>query len=292
MTAEDQLTLVEAAERLGVHYMTVYRYVRTGRLPATKAGTEWRVRARDLKGVGTTATKRTMPTKGRPRRRWADPTRLEDRLLAGDEAGAWTITQQALTAGAEPEGIYLDLLAPALVSIGDRWSAGEISIADEHRASVVAARLVGRLGPLFVRPGRTRGTVVVGAVHDDRHGLPSALFADLLRHRGFHVVDLGADTPPASFRDAVAKGERLIAVGVCATTLGHDATIAATIGAVKQASEVPVVLGGSAVTDGSVAATLGADHWQPTTRETVAVFDRLGQHAPGRRRRPAPAAKP
>ena len=31
------ITLQEAADRLGVHYMTAYRYVRTGRMPATRA---------------------------------------------------------------------------------------------------------------------------------------------------------------------------------------------------------------------------------------------------------------
>jgi excisionase family DNA binding protein len=35
------LGLREAADRLGVHYMTAYRYVRTGRLPATRIGAQW-----------------------------------------------------------------------------------------------------------------------------------------------------------------------------------------------------------------------------------------------------------
>ena len=40
--------LREAADRLGVHYMTAYRYVRSGRLAAHKSGDEWRVRTADL----------------------------------------------------------------------------------------------------------------------------------------------------------------------------------------------------------------------------------------------------
>ena len=42
------ISLGEAAERLGVHYMTAYRYVRTGRLPATRVGGQWVVDPRDL----------------------------------------------------------------------------------------------------------------------------------------------------------------------------------------------------------------------------------------------------
>ena len=47
MTAPD-LTLHEAAALLGVHYMTAYRYVRLGLLPAAKSGGSWRVTAADL----------------------------------------------------------------------------------------------------------------------------------------------------------------------------------------------------------------------------------------------------
>ena len=47
MTAAD-LTLNEAAELLGVHYMTAYRYVRLGFLQATKVGGCWRVAHSDL----------------------------------------------------------------------------------------------------------------------------------------------------------------------------------------------------------------------------------------------------
>src|SRR3984957_19994084 len=45
------LTLQEAASQLGLHYMTVYRYVRTGKLPATQEGMSWRVRVQDVKAL-------------------------------------------------------------------------------------------------------------------------------------------------------------------------------------------------------------------------------------------------
>ena len=45
------ISLREVAELLGVHYMTAYRYVRTGMLPAEKDGAEWRVRLTDLENL-------------------------------------------------------------------------------------------------------------------------------------------------------------------------------------------------------------------------------------------------
>jgi methanogenic corrinoid protein MtbC1 len=84
-------------------------------------------------------------------------------MIAGDEAGAWAIVEAALASGAEAADVYLDVLLPALESVGDGWAAGRISVADEHRATVVAQRLIGRLGPRFARRGRKRGVVVLGA---------------------------------------------------------------------------------------------------------------------------------
>ena len=72
------------------------------------------------------------------------------------------MVEAALASGMEPADIHLELLAPALRSIGDGWEAGRLSVADEHRASAVAGRLIGRLGPRFARRGRKRGTVWSG----------------------------------------------------------------------------------------------------------------------------------
>ena len=70
--------------------------------------------------------------------------------------------------------------------------------------SSVATRLVGRLGPSFARRGRKRGTVIIGAAAADHHSLPLAILGDIVRGRGLDVVDLGANTPPASFLDTHA----------------------------------------------------------------------------------------
>ena len=49
---EETLSLHQAADELGVHYMTAYRYVRLGVLPAHREGRSWRVRRADLDTLG------------------------------------------------------------------------------------------------------------------------------------------------------------------------------------------------------------------------------------------------
>jgi excisionase family DNA binding protein len=152
LNADRQITLQEVAERLNVHYMTAYRYVRTGRLAAHREGGQYQVSAAEVEKL---RRRQKAPRRGRARS--ASRGHLEERLVAGDEAGAWAVIQAALASGMEPIAVYLDLLGPALRSIGDRWARGQLSVADEHQASTVAGRLIGRLGPLFARRVANRG---------------------------------------------------------------------------------------------------------------------------------------
>ena len=251
-TAPD-VTLREAAELLGVHYMTAYRHVRTGRLPARMVGGEWRVRRRDL----ARPADRARPS---PRHR-PSVQRLADRLVAGDEAGAWRLVEDALTAGTSPVEVHLGLLAGAMRNVGDRWEAGTTSVDQEHRATAVCLRLVGRLGPRFTRRGRARGALLLAAAPGDTHGLPVALAADVVRSAGWSVVDLGASVPAEFVARAAADVDRLAAVGLCLSTPGLEAGVAEAVAAVRQVVPgIPVLLGGGAV-DAALAVELGADGW-------------------------------
>lgn len=277
------LTLHEAAEVLGVHYMTAYRYVRLGLLPARKITGTWHVTKADLAAfqdreagrgraqavVDADGGSRT----GRARAPWGE--RLEARLVAGDTRGAWGVVEAALTAGSSLEDIYLDVLTPALTSIGDRWAAGELDISIEHRASGIAMRLIGRLGPRFARRGRTRGLIVVGAPEGERHVLPLAMAADLIRQRGWEVSDLGGDLPPESFVHAVTSaGADLVAVAISVSIDDHLAALTSTIEAIKHAVPgVLVVVGGHAIAGEDHAVGLGADHYAATLGDIPGIIE-------------------
>jgi excisionase family DNA binding protein len=273
------LTLAEVAEKLGVHYMTVYRYVRTGRLPARQVAGEWRVDRADvgkLRQRGAPAPARTAPVGPK---RWQ--VQLEARLIAGDEAGAWALVEAALAGGMGPDESLLDLVAPAMRSVGAHWQSGKWSVADEHRATAVSSRLVARLGSRFARRGVRRGTVVLAAPSGELHSLPVAIGANLLRWKGFNVVELGADTPPDALAEAVTKevaasdgrgsgtgrngtggGARsgLLCVGIVSTVSGASRFVQRSIADVRRSSpDVPVLLGGAAIAGAAQAHRLGAD---------------------------------
>ena len=272
-TPGQRVSLADAAERLGIHYMTAYRYVHTGRLEARKEGGTWVVDLRDLADFdrrGRTA---------RPRRSADFLTEFEDRLLQADEHGAWNVVERAINAGTPPPRVLVDVVGPALASIGDRWARGETTVGREHLASATATRIISRLSPRLAYRGQVRGHVVIGAAPHDTHALPSAIVRDLLRNRGIAVTDLGANVPVGDWADIVraAAGDGdppLIAAGICSTTSGHHQQVEAAVLAIRATCDVPIVVGGLGIT-ADTATRLGADAYSRSTIEAIALFDDL-----------------
>ena len=275
------VTLHEAAERLGVHYMTAYRYVRQGQLPALRTSAGWRVALKDVDQFSRREeTTNGNSTRTRSRRQAPWSSRLEARLIAGDVEGAWGVIESAMAAGSTVDRVYTEYIAGAMESIGARWAAGELEVADEHRATVVVQRLLGRLGPQLNRRGRSRGTVVVGSPFGEQHSIPSAVLSDLVRADGWSVIDLGADCPASSFIQVVKESD---AVAVLLSISHEDsmpAAVAVTAELGKVLPEVLVVTGGRAVMNSTQVdigdgVVLGQDINQ--------VLDMVRQHAIRRR---------
>ena len=195
--------------------------------------------------------------------------------MAGDSRGAWGVVEAALAAGAEIDEVYLEIITPAMESIGARWAAGELDVSVEHRATGIAFRLIGRLGPRFARRGRTRGAVLLGAPVGERHSLPVALLADLVRGEGWEVSDLGVDLPHESFLHAALDTPDLVAVGVSITSADCLPATEQLLAVLKAAlpPEVFVAVGGYAVKNLAHATALGADGWASTAREFVDQLD-------------------
>ncbi len=285
-----RLRVHDVADQLGVHYMTAYRYVRQGRIPAAQESGIWWVERRDLEAFRRRTANGSQPAparRGGPR--WGDRrARLLVRMIAGDEPGAWTLVDQALGAGATPTDVYVRLLGPALRDLGLGWARGDVSVGEEHRATAVARRLMGRLGPRFARRGRRRGTVVLGGAPGDPHALPVTMLVDVLRGAGYDVVDLGADTPPEAFVAAATDHAPCVA-GVSVSTSDRAADAAAVVAALHRADpHLTVLAGGPAIASEADARRLGADGWAADAPGVVELLAAKNGKKSSSARRPAP----
>lgn len=195
--AEELLTLQEAADELKVHYMTAYRWVRRGELPAFKAGGRLRVRRTELQSyIASRQVETGLPSGGTGRRDWAHHVdRLVDRMIEGDAQECNALVRKIISDGAAAGEIYTQLLTPSLHRIGAMWADGVVNIAIEHRATEIATGIMNRLSEHFRRRGPRRGVAVTLTAPGETHGVATAMIADFLRASGWEVHHLGADVP-------------------------------------------------------------------------------------------------
>jgi excisionase family DNA binding protein len=271
------VSLSEVSEILGVHYMTAYRYVREGRLPAIKEGRGWLVKSSDItafrKGSGQAVVSTTSNRKVAP---WCD--RMLTLLISGDERGVLTLMESVLRSGNDLYFLYLDVLVPAMSAIGTKWKDGEIDVFVEHRASGIAARSAARIGLRFSKRGVRKGTVLLGSPEGEWHALGCQLLSDLIHFEGWKVDDLGANVPVESFVAAAMDVPDVVAVCIASTMKETLPAMSETITKIKKASNnsIPCFVGGAAVLDSEHAKNLGADYWAGDLRTLMPM---LKQHA-------------
>ena len=118
--------------------------------------------------------------------------RLDTALLAFDEPAAHDALD-GLFASVELTVALEEGILPLLRSIGARWAAGEITVAQEHFGS---ALLRGRLLTLARGWDRGRGPrAVLACAPGELHDIGLIAFGILLHQDGWRILYLGQDTP-------------------------------------------------------------------------------------------------
>jgi MerR family transcriptional regulator, light-induced transcriptional regulator len=121
-----------------------------------------------------------------------DARRLRESLDRFDEQGAHLAFDRLLGALTH-ETLLTEVVIPYLRELGERWQAGQATVAQEHFAAHV---LRGRL--LGLSRGWDRGDgprAVLACAPGELHDLPLVAFGLALRGLGWRVTFLGADTP-------------------------------------------------------------------------------------------------
>ena len=277
MTAPGELlTLSDAAARLRVHYMTAYHYVRVGRLPAVRRGGRWYVAAQDVTSFAQ-ARAQVVPAATRGGVDWdAHRSRLFDTLVAGDEPAAWPTADGGLRDGRPGGGLHPHAL-PGTERGRCRVGSREAEHCGRAPRSPWSRRDWSASRPTL--PPARDGPVVAWsspAPPGERHALPVAMVADVLRAHHWTVVDLGADVPSNELRRTSLGTDRLRAVGISVIVPGNDAAVRDAVVATKEAvPRVAVILGGAAIKDHATARALGADAWAADALELCALLDEL-----------------
>jgi len=176
---------------------------------------------------------------------------LQRALERYDEQEANAIVDSSLS-NFSTEAALGQVVMPVLRAVGERWAAGELTIAQEHFATSL---LRGRLLGLARGWGRGNGPIALLACPArEQHDLPLVLFGLSLRAAGWRIVFLGADVATSTIEQAV----RSIAPAavILAKTL-PEPLLAVETELATLAALVPVAIGGRAAT-AAVAERVGA----------------------------------
>ena len=140
-------------------------------------------------------------------------------LRALNRRDAEAVVDRYLADGGDIEGLYTDVLMPAMDHVGRQWQLGRISVAHEHYISEVTRELVRRYGPRMYADVPARGPVaVLCCVPGERHSIGLMMIGDVLRAGGLVVHDLGEGLPAGAIAEFVAEvGADLVGLS-CAWT--------------------------------------------------------------------------
>ncbi len=142
--------------------------------------------------------------------------------------------------------LVADSLGAVLNAIGEQWSMGALTIAEEHIASDTLTRALTHIGSGLMAPVSSRRSLLA-MVEGDNHELGLRLAELCLRARQWEPLWLGRDTPTRVLIDKI-EDENLDVVALSASMYGVNsqqlAQHATRVAEVCRAQGILLVLGG------------------------------------------------
>jgi DNA-binding transcriptional MerR regulator len=157
------------------------------------------------------------------------PTVLTEQLCGAAEAFDPALITQVLDDARTVHGLTATVelvLLPALAELGRRWAAGTSDVAHEHIATATTQSWLRTTAQV----GRLRSTgppVVLACGPDEQHTLGLDALATLLAHTDTHCLNLGAQVPAESLKDAVLDTRAHAVVLSCQLDRNRRAAITA-----------------------------------------------------------------
>jgi 5-methyltetrahydrofolate--homocysteine methyltransferase len=193
-------------------------------------------------------------------------------LIEGDQHTVDELTRAALDDGVSALEVMDDGLIAAMGIVGIKFRENVIYVPEVLSCARAMKYGMAHIEPILSESGvEPLGKVVMGTVKGDLHDIGKNLCIMMLRGAGFEVIDLGVDTSPDDFIDAV-ETHRPDLLGMSALLTTTMPNMGKTIEAFLDAGlrdAVGIMVGGAPVTQG-FADDMGADGYG---KDAVACVD-------------------
>lgn len=138
-------------------------------------------------------------------------------LIARSSEGAKSIVLSCLETKTSLYQLYEGVFRPALYKIGDWYTKGQLTEAEEHFASSVTERLMSFALQFYAPEARNGRRAVLGCVEGNYHEVGLRMIADVLDLKGWETRFLGANVPTSSFAALVSLEQPDLVMVSCAT---------------------------------------------------------------------------
>jgi 5-methyltetrahydrofolate--homocysteine methyltransferase len=202
---------------------------------------------------------------------------MQKDLYEGNADAVKAGVEKALAEGMSAPEILEQGLIGGMDVVGRDFKCGDLYIPEVLLCARAMHSGLDILKPLLAEShggtGRASlGKLVIGTVQGDMHDIGKNLVSMMLEGAGFEVTDLGIDTPPAKFVEAVQTLQPKI-VGMAAmltTTMPVMKTVIEALAEAGLRDKVKVIVGGAPVTS-AFARQIGADAYAPDAATAVDV---------------------
>ncbi|HYK75305.1 MAG TPA: MerR family transcriptional regulator [Pseudoneobacillus sp.] len=198
--------------------------------------------------------------------------KLYQRLIELDTVQANEIIDLAFSLHAI-EDVFLNILAPVLVRIGDDWEVGTIGVAEEHFASeLIMQRFTNFLRVLPLHNHLPK--VLAFCPEAELHHIGLMLFSLFLRKKGNEVIYLGANTPYKGLTEII-KRKNISVIAISATDSNSIGNIMNWVkGCLQENSDLKFVLGGKGFENTHIPSTRNvftpeAKDWEDLYKYTI-----------------------
>ena len=182
-------------------------------------------------------------------------------LIKGDQHEVDRLSKLALDSGFAANDILDDGLIAGMAIVGVKFRDNVIFVPEVLIAARAMKAGMAHIEPILSESGvEPIGTVIMGTVKGDLHDIGKNLCIMMLRGAGFVVHDLGVDTSPEEFIDAVHEHQAKV-LGMSALLTTTMPNMGRTIQAFEDEGlreEVRIMVGGAPVTQ-DFAEDMGAD---------------------------------
>lgn len=145
------------------------------------------------------------------------------------------------------EQFYLNVLQASLYDIGNMWENNLLTVAEEHMASSIIARLMAEAYSSISKDKKpTKGRAIVTSAPYEFHQLGAWMVSDLLESDGWKVKYLGANMPHKDLIQTISTYKPDI-IAISVTMAYNIAYVAETIREIKATPEfrhIKVIVGG------------------------------------------------